>query len=157
MPGLIEYFEWTISLHKYDSDHKQVLACVNVTSDYKRLRILKKFLRSYVYEWRGTPMLCPKSPHRLRLRCQYLSAVTVNICRLSLSISVGCHCQNLTLSSLSIFATAIIVPLPSSSRSSRSSRSSQCNYYNYCNYCKHHKQNDMRYGSQCSHAVIIEC
>ena len=71
--------------------------CENVTNDYKWLRILKKFLRSYVYEWRGTPMLCPKSPHRLRLRCQYLSAVAVNICRLSLSISVGCRCQNLTL------------------------------------------------------------
>ena len=97
MPGLIEYFEWAISLHKHDSDHKQVLACGNVINDYKWLRILKKFSRSYVYEWRGTPMLCPKSPHRLRLRCQYLSAVAVNICRLSLSISVGCRCQNLTL------------------------------------------------------------
>ena len=32
MPGLIEYFEWAISLHKYDSDHKQVLACWNVTN-----------------------------------------------------------------------------------------------------------------------------
>ena len=94
--------------------------CENVTSDYKRLRILEKFLRSYVYEWRGTPMLCPKSPHRLRLRCQYLSAVAVNICRLSLSK----------------FDTAIIMPLPSSSHGS------QCNY---CNYCNHHKQNDMRY------------
>ena len=30
VPGLIEYFEWTIILHKYDSDHKQVLACGNV-------------------------------------------------------------------------------------------------------------------------------
>lgn len=36
-----------------------------MTNDYKWLRILKKFLRSYVYEWRGTPMLCPKSPHPL--------------------------------------------------------------------------------------------
>ena len=68
-----------------------------MTNDYKWLRILKKFSRSYVYEWRGTPMLCPKSPHRLRLRCQYLSAVTVNICRQSLSILVGSRCQNLTL------------------------------------------------------------
>ena len=76
----------------------EMLKCKNVTSDYKRLRILEKFLRSYVYEWRGTPMLCPKSPHRLCLRCQYLSAVTVNICRLSLSkfdtvttVNI-CHC-----------------------------------------------------------------
>ena len=42
VPGLIEYFEWTISLHKYDSDHKQVLACGNVTNDYKWLWILEK-------------------------------------------------------------------------------------------------------------------
>ena len=40
-----------------------------MTNDYKWLRILKKFLRSYVYEWRGTPMLCPKSPHRLYRCC----------------------------------------------------------------------------------------
>ena len=33
VPGLIEYFEWTSSLHKYDSDHKQVLAYGNVTND----------------------------------------------------------------------------------------------------------------------------
>ena len=32
MPGLIEYFEVASSLHKYDSDHKQVQACVNVTN-----------------------------------------------------------------------------------------------------------------------------
>lgn len=71
MPVLIEYFEWVSSLHKYDSDHRQVLACGNVTNAYKRLRILKKFLRSYVYKRRGTPMLCPKSPHRLcRCRCR---------------------------------------------------------------------------------------
>ena len=30
MPGLIEYFEVARSLHKYDSDHRQVLACENV-------------------------------------------------------------------------------------------------------------------------------
>ena len=30
MPGLIEYFECVISLHKYDSDHKQAQACGNV-------------------------------------------------------------------------------------------------------------------------------
>ena len=32
MPGLIEYFEVARSLHKYDSDHKQVQDCVNVTN-----------------------------------------------------------------------------------------------------------------------------
>ena len=127
MPGLIEYFERTSSLHKYDSDHKQVQACgnvTNVTNDYKRLRILEKFLRSYVYEWRGTPMLCPKSPHRL---CQ------------ALSISVGCHCQylsavtvNIYQLSLSKFDTTIIMPLSLSLLSSS-------------------------HGSQCSHAVAIEC
>ena len=33
MPGLIEYFEVASSLHKYDSDHKQVQDCENVTND----------------------------------------------------------------------------------------------------------------------------
>ena len=151
MPGLVEYFEWVSSWYKYDSDHKQVLACENVKmwkcenviNDYKWLRILKKFLRSYVYKWRGTLMLCPKSPHRLRRRCQYLSAVAVNICRLSLSIYVGCHCQNLTLSPLSIFATDIIVT--SCSRSSQCNYCKYCKYCNYCNYYNYCKQNDMWY------------
>lgn len=116
----------------------EMLKCENVTNDYKWLRILKKFLRSYVYEWRGTPMLCPKSPHRLRLRCQYLLAVTVNICRLSLSISVGCRCQNLTLSPLSIFATAIIKQsrqLMQSWQSMQSWRSSYCSCCYCCSCC----------------------
>lgn len=32
VPGLIEYFEWVSSLHKYDSDHKQVQDRGNVTN-----------------------------------------------------------------------------------------------------------------------------
>ena len=63
-------------------------------------------------------------------RCSVQSPPTVcvcavNICRLSLSISVGCHCQNLTLSPLSIFATTIIMPLTSSSHGSHGSHGSQ--------------------------------
>ena len=63
-------------------------------------------------------------------RCSVQSPPTVcvcavNICRLSLSISVGCRCQNLTLSPLSIFATAIIAPLPLCSHGSHGSHGSR--------------------------------
>ena len=89
-----------------DFEHEKIFLCENVINDYKWLLILEKFSRSYVYEWRGTPMLCPKSPHRLcralsisvGCHCQYLSVVTVNICCLSLSkfdtvatVNI-CHC-----------------------------------------------------------------
>ena len=131
--------------------------CENVTNDYKWLRILKKFLRSYVYEWRGTPMLCPKSPHRLRLRCQYLSAVAVNICRLLLSISVGCRCQylsavavNICRLSLSKFDTVITVNIChcfyytfKQSEHLMQSRQSMQSMYCYCRCC--------------SVVVVIEC
>ena len=61
----------------------QMRKCENVTNYYKRLRILKKFLRSYVYKRRGTPMLCPKSPHRLYCCC----------CRCCCRCRCRCRCR----------------------------------------------------------------
>ena len=99
-----------------------------------------------MYMSSGARRCSVQSPPTVYARhCQYLSAVAVNICRLSLSISVGCRCQNLTLSPLSIFATAIIVQSWQSMQLLQLLQVPQAKQYAIC---------DARYGS---HAVAIEC